>query len=114
MSSSEPIGTLTFEANYALIYGLFTGYNENALCTPLASADFSFFNDVGPKVLTIAVTSAGGLAGPVDLADCQYEQYHAPLEPGDFRILNTAATAPGDGAVAATVEVSSVDCGVAP
>ena len=86
-------------------------------CTTLApeTATVTYNNDVGPKILTIGMIGSGaGLGGPVDIADCVYISYHPPLVPDDFRIFVTEAQGPMGGAVAATVEVSAVDCGSAP
>ncbi len=112
MTSSDAVTSLTFEVSYASIFGIFTGYGANVLCTTLASppATVTYDNNVGPKILTVGLVAGGaGLAGPTDIAKCVYEQYRLPLLTDQFRISVTDSQGPS-GSVMSTLEVTSIEC----
>ncbi|HYC56617.1 MAG TPA: hypothetical protein VEL28_16930 [Candidatus Binatia bacterium] len=109
MTSEEAIASLSFQANYQLVFGLFVGDGDEVECTSLADADFTFSNDHANKILDIGVTSAEGLAGPVTLAECVYAT-NTDLEPEDIRIQDVTALSPKAEPVDAEVEVVSVVC----
>jgi hypothetical protein len=110
MTSTDTIGSLSFDANYQLIFGFFVGDGEAVQCTALAAATFEFANDQASKILTIGVLSATGLGGPADLADCIYETNDPGLAPEDIRIEDVDAISPASAPVDAVVEVASLSC----
>ena len=110
MSSSEAVASLSFEANYQLIFGIFVGDGAAVECTEIANADFTFSNDHANKILTIGMTKEAGLPGPANLAECVYSTNQPGLDPEDIRILNVSALSAEAEPVDATVEVVSVTC----
>jgi hypothetical protein len=111
VTSSESIGSLKFEVDYAATPGNFLGSGLAAQCTSLVTgASKSFFDDEVKRVLRESVISLSGFSGPVSVATCSFESNDPGLAASAFGLTVKDATTPDFQIITPTMTISSVSC----
>jgi cysteine-rich repeat protein len=97
-------GTLSVEIDYAATGESFLGDGGSVDCSDMSGggAVVSFDNDAAGEMLTVDLTSVGGIGGPTDLAVCRFRGRDVP-DATEFSVIVTDARDVGGQAVAAPV-----------
>jgi hypothetical protein len=115
VTSSELLGSLKYEVDYASAGGAFVGSGLQVSCTNLVTgASKSFFDDETKKVLRESLISVTGFKAPLDIATCVFETNNNGLTASNFGLTVLEGTTPALELVNPTVAISSVQCASKP
>lgn len=111
ITSSENLGALLYEVDYAAAGGEFLGATTGVKCTSLVSgALFTFRDEDARRTLRESVIKSAGFAGPVSLATCAFATSDGALAAQAFEVTVFDASSPDFEPLTPSVAVTAVDC----
>ncbi len=111
VTTSESLGALQYEVNYAAANGEFVGEGFAVSCLSLVTAAAATFsdNDLG-RVLGTAIIREAAFVGPVDVARCSFATNDQTISAAKFGTTLIDATTPDFLPVTPTVAITSINC----
>jgi hypothetical protein len=111
VTSSENLGALQFEVNYASAPGEFVGEGFTVSCTSLiADATAVIQDDDARSILGTAIIREAGFTGPAEVTRCSFAASDQSLSASQFGITVVDATTPDFVPVRPTVAITVLDC----
>jgi cysteine-rich repeat protein len=114
VTSSETLGALQWQIDYAALDGGFIGEGTDVACSALFGGGITSFNDNdAERKLRESIIVPAGFTGPIAVARCSFATHGAAPAPGAFTVEVLDASSPNFEPRSPAVAVTAVVCGEA-